>query len=501
MKKLNIQRLLVLCTIISLGLAALLLSLPSAQPVSASGSVSAAQMNRNGTNPAKPMTSRLIDHFNDTQAVDQNGAGTTFSAVGPALGMLGGSRYVTVTAITGSSGQHLTADFNNPVDLGNFSSDASVTGFITVTYDGTSGPNLSPSGLGGVDLTNGNTNFGYMLSMLSSNNEFSLTMNVWSSATSCSSYSITGPGGISAYIPTTNSPAIGLYLPFNAFTLKPGCSTTATMSNVGAIQFVLTYYMGNVTDIIVHELSAVSVDLGDVTDSFNTTMAGNFAPGPGHVITDRVNGPHLGAVVDTEPDGQPNTAATGDDINNIATFPESVAYPSGDEDGIHRAGSDPWTVGATGGAVTVTVSGGPACLSAWIDWGLNGSFTNSGDERIINNLQVNTGDTLVTFNVPAGFNSTNFYNARFRLYPMDLATGGGYDCHSIKYPYSNTTPAGFNPIIGGEVEDYRYSWQPAAVQLSNMTAQSSDMPVLPVAAGTLALVGVIGAVVVVRRRK
>ena len=61
------------------------------------------------------------------------------------------------------------------------------------------------------------------------------------------------------------------------------------------------------------------LDWGDAPDPAYPTLAANN--GASHILT--ANGPVLGALVDAEPDGQPNGTATGDDNSGLA-----------DEDGV-----------------------------------------------------------------------------------------------------------------------------------------------------------------------
>lgn len=96
-------------------------------------------------------------------------------------------------------------------------------------------------------------------------------------------------------------------------------------------------------------------------------------------------GPKLGASVDTEADGQPNSGATGDDIAG-----------GDDEDGVNFG---TLTRGASA-AMNVLVSGGPALFDAWIDFNDDGDWADAG-ERIFNHQSLGNGanDGLV-FQVP-----------------------------------------------------------------------------------------------------
>ncbi|MBK9138508.1 MAG: hypothetical protein IPM17_07070 [Verrucomicrobia bacterium] len=168
----------------------------------------------------------------------------------------------------------------------------------------------------------------------------------------------------------------------------------------------------------------VPYDFGDLPDvPFPTLLANN---GPRHLLNGNdVNaGLKLGTYVDAEPDGQPNSTATGDDAN-----------PAGgpdDEDGIAFT---PLTAGQVGATLTAAVANAPsgAFLQAWIDFNNNGIF--EAGEQIANNLAVVNGANVVTFNVPTLAATGTPLGARFRL---STATDLG--------------PVGEAP--NGEVEDY-----------------------------------------------
>ena len=101
------------------------------------------------------------------------------------------------------------------------------------------------------------------------------------------------------------------------------------------------------------DFSFVAYDLGDLPDIYGTV---GITTGASHVITGNI---YLGSSVDAELDGQPNTAATGDD---------SVDSPD-DEDGVTF--STPVANGTMQITVTANVSG---YLSAWIDWTGSGTL-------------------------------------------------------------------------------------------------------------------------------
>ena len=201
--------------------------------------------------------------------------------------------------------------------------------------------------------------------------------------------------------------------------------------------------------------------------------------GPSHLVGPNL---YLGQCVDAEPNGQPDSVASGDDPA-VAAPSYGTCATTDDEDGVQRTPNVNWTV-STGGSVNVTVAGGPGCLSGWIDWNGNGNLTDGGD-NILDNVAVNTGTSIQTFTVPVPVNGT--YYARFRLYPVD----GNNLCTTAR------TPTGEAP--GGEVEDYQWGFVPTAVTLSGISASSAASPAaLPL--GIVTILGILlGGIVLARR--
>lgn len=157
------------------------------------------------------------------------------------------------------------------------------------------------------------------------------------------------------------------------------------------------------------------------------------------------SGVYLGGTPDPDGDGQPSPNASAD---------------GADEDGVALAGL-PWQNGANGASLSITVGGsGSACLNAWIDWNADNNFTGT-DEHIINNAAV-TGGTAPSFSftVPAGTfgGPERVFYSRFRLFPSCPASPA-------------TAYTGL--ALGGEVEDYTWSFAPNAVNLRQVTAGSA----------------------------
>jgi hypothetical protein len=154
-----------------------------------------------------------------------------------------------------------------------------------------------------------------------------------------------------------------------------------------------------------------NLDFGDAPNTYGTVLASD---GARHVL----DGVHwMGSTVDKEPDGQPNSAASGDDLNND------------DEDGVTFT-----TLLQPDQTASVTVDASAAgALDAWIDFNGNGSFTTS--EQIFTMEPLSAGSNNLNFNVPAGAATGTTY-ARFRM-----SVNGGL------------SPTGW--ASDGEVEDYQ----------------------------------------------
>ncbi len=167
-------------------------------------------------------------------------------------------------------------------------------------------------------------------------------------------------------------------------------------------------------------------DYGDAPSPYPTLLTDD---GARH---DYVPGaPFLGSTPDADPDGQPSTLATGDDLTALA-----------DEDGVVFL--DPLIPGESVG-VGVTVSAA-AQLDAWIDFDDDGGWSEAGDQ-IFDDETLTAGVNSLSFSVPAAAPTSVTTVARFRV-----STAGGLDV---------TGPAG-----DGEVEDYAVVLEPADVPAS-----------------------------------
>ncbi|MBN2000989.1 T9SS type A sorting domain-containing protein, partial [candidate division KSB1 bacterium] len=155
-------------------------------------------------------------------------------------------------------------------------------------------------------------------------------------------------------------------------------------------------------------------DFGDAPDpSFPTYLSNN---GARHAIDPLL---YLGSQIDDEPDGQPDNAASGDDMHGLD-----------DEDGV--VFNTPLYLGDTV-KLTVTTSDS-GVLNAWIDFNNNGSWGDAG-EQVFVNQQLGPGQNDLSIVVP-GTATTAEVCARFRFSRVRFLNYDG-------------------PAPDGEVEDYK----------------------------------------------
>jgi uncharacterized repeat protein (TIGR01451 family) len=131
-------------------------------------------------------------------------------------------------------------------------------------------------------------------------------------------------------------------------------------------------------------VTTLGLDFGDAPDpTYPTLLASN---GARHRVLVAGN-PVLGSIVDTEANGQPNTAVTGDDGNGD------------DEDGV----SFPQTmVPGTDGTMTLTVGATGGTVSCWIDFTRDGDWSDAG-EAVVVDAALGAGSVSArTFAVPVG---------------------------------------------------------------------------------------------------
>ncbi|MCP4550048.1 MAG: T9SS type A sorting domain-containing protein [bacterium] len=163
------------------------------------------------------------------------------------------------------------------------------------------------------------------------------------------------------------------------------------------------------------EAGMVEFDFGDAMDpSYPTLLSSD---GARHIVA--YNSIILGGAIDSEPDGQPDPAAMGDDMSGIP-----------DEDGVAFIG-----VISPGGTGTVDVfASHHGFLDAWIDFDGDGGWTQSYDQ-IFNSYPLVPGLNTLQYAVPTTGTPGHVSFARFRC-----STYGGLGFTGLAY--------------NGEVEDY-----------------------------------------------
>ena len=419
--------------------------------------------------PTGPAALPTIDHFTTDQGPIESTSGTPVTSSLADANALGGVRDLQITATAGP-GKASIRTMAASSDL-RYSTESETAGEAIVQWDATAGFPVTPTGLGSVDLTQGNTQNALVVTSLFNDLSITLTFKIYTDASNWSSLAVVLPGG-------QDGGSIKYYWPFAGF--EVGGGTGADFGSVGAVELIITG--GSARDLTIHDVSTAGLDWGDLPDESAEGTHPDYATrlvdnGPRHVIGTLF----LGAAIDSvEPDGTPTLLANGDD-DNAATD---------DEDGVVPTPNVKWTSGFGTGSVDVTVAGGPGCLSAWIDWAGDGSLTSAND-NIISNVLVVTGTQTLTFNVPTNPGAGAFY-ARFRLYPPDSATPG-QECTTAR------TPTG--PANGGEVEDYRWSFGPNAVTLSGLQASpAAALPLAPLGLAALTGFGAMAALWAKRRR-
>lgn len=184
-----------------------------------------------------------------------------------------------------------------------------------------------------------------------------------------------------------------------------------------------------------------SLDWGDAPDGVAAPQYPTLAVnnGANHVI---VTGVYLGALIDAEPDGQPDATATGDDINGSA-----------DEDGV--VPTSPFIVGGTSTIdVTASVAG---MIDAWVDYNADGDWADSG-EQVFASQPVAAGLNSLSFTIP----TTAVTGITFARVRFSTAGGLSYD----------------GPATDGEVEDYEMRIESQVVEKDWGDAPDPTYPTL-----------------------
>ena len=245
------------------------------------------------------------------------------------------------------------------------------------------------------------------------------------------------------------------------------------------------------SDNLTFDFGFAEFDWGDLPDGYNTTAGNNGAL---HTIF----GPQLGDCVDAETSGTPSVTAVGDDGSGSLVTTGSCATANDDEDGVTQL--DDWNDGD--GNLQVNVANGPACLNVWLDYGANGTPSQTGNgafdlptEHVLANVLVATGVSNHSFSLPINAADDATWYMRVRLTPPD-ADGqcGGAEA----YPGGTASPVGL--AQGGEVEDYFLVLPSAtAVTLSQSHTTPAATSTWPITVATL--LGLMTLLMLVRHRR
>ena len=190
--------------------------------------------------------------------------------------------------------------------------------------------------------------------------------------------------------------------------------------------------------------TAVCADRGDAPASYGTAGSG----GPSHNLAGYNGTTHtaplmMGALVDSDTDGQPGAAADGDDT--ISTDDEDGVGPITVTKGV------PSTI--TVNATNTTASA--ATLAGWVDLDKSGTF--DSNERVVVSIPAGSPAASYQLAFPAATTTQPMY-ARFRLLPGTVAT-----------------PSPTSAATAGEVEDYPVTvlnTSAAVTKTSDATASS-----------------------------
>ncbi len=214
---------------------------------------------------------------------------------------------------------------------------------------------------------------------------------------------------------TSPTPGTFTYTPALGTVLDAGSSQTlsVTFTPNDTTQF------STVTQTTTINVLASLMDFGDAPSRMQSGFASDYPvtenqDGATHVVGSLF----LGTAIDAEADGTASENAEGDI----------------DDDGIGFL-VDPVAAADTVTTASVRVrSSGTGIVDAWFDFNRDGDWSDTG-ERIISGAAVESGDTMLSYQVPAGATPGSSY-ARFRLSTLgsELPTGAAAD---------------------GEVEDYR----------------------------------------------
>ncbi|MBN1811968.1 MAG: hypothetical protein JXA14_09050 [Anaerolineae bacterium] len=368
----------------------------------------------------------------------QSGSTPAYEALDTASAF-GGERDAYLEYVSGSGRVNLDVDFGGTSDRFAYTSGDGVTGRAKITWDGddNDAQNLDPDGLGSTNLTGGGVNDGILVKVVNDDLQAGLRITAYeyNPSTDYSYASVTLPG-------MSPGERMDIFFPFGAFT--NGAGDGVDWTDVGSLMMDLDGTVQASVDVSIDLIEATSVrEYGDLPAAYqvNNILSANHIP----------QGMRLGYNCDAESSYQASSGADGDDTGDYD-----------DEDGVTQQ-LTPWTPGNLAG-VSLVVQGCsasvPCYVNGWIDWNNDGDFNDTvggASEKIINNISFNSnsGGSFQFFYTPTTFSQSYCY-ARFRI----CASSTGCDS-----PDDTDTNA-----PNGEVEDYRWYFDPTAVDITSFTA-------------------------------
>jgi hypothetical protein len=405
-----------------------------------------------------------IDTFDEGSVVLTSTSG---EVVGGAehSGILGGEHDLEL-ALTGGGGVRAGIELDSFFNEKNtfwYEAGTGVTGKVTVTWDGDDDYGvLSPTGLTGVNLISG-TNDGVVLSVIYNDHNSAIEIHAYSDSSNWSEARISLPEA-------DNLDRFDVTFPFDdtgfsSFSWTDH-GTGVDWSSLGALVLFVDGEVSSGLDFDIDNIEASNArEYGDLPSSYGTALDASHIP---QVL-------RLGVNCDTESTSNASSNTLGDDNSAVD-----------DEDGVQPRGT--WTDATDGGLVRVIVQGcSDTCyLNGWINWDSDSdsNFTDSGEQIFTDEPVVNGTDDL-SFDIPSGTSFDDVYRyARFRI------------CESQN---ECDTPTA-QDVPNGEIEDYRWYWGPTAITLTDVTARSNTL-YLALGAVAVAAVGLLGAVVILRRRR
>jgi hypothetical protein len=200
-------------------------------------------------------------------------------------------------------------------------------------------------------------------------------------------------------------------------------------------------------------------DWGDLPDLPYPTLAAQG--GPSHAITTPLR---LGAAIDAEPDGQPNSTATGDDNNGLVTTDEDGVIRMPGKGGVWYDGT---VAGNRGGSLQIVITGGTGVPQVFMD------FLGS------NSLAPVTLRTVQGGLLPTGPWGPGTYVVYFDI-PTNTFSGGSIIDIPVRVRLSSAGGlAATGPAPDGEVEDYIFNFSPNSVAVRGLSAVAEPWSGLP----------------------